>query len=146
MRRQELRTAAAARGGGPRRDRNSGGRTLPGLWVPLKLGRKHDGEQPGSGTQGIVAVARHGGNGLSDDTWVPVLCVDGRIVSPLLAELRRAGIPAYCARFRRGWHLPSRRSEWCVWVGYGAYGRAQERLAEVVPALVRSLRRGTPAA
>ena len=90
-------------------------------------------------------LARNCGNGLSDDVWVPVLCVDGRIVTPLLAELRRAGVPACCTRFRDGWHLPPRRSEWCVWVGYDAYGRAEERLTEVVPLLVRSLRRGTTA-
>jgi hypothetical protein len=87
-------------------------------------------------------LARHRGNGLTDDMWVPVLCVDGRVVSALLGELRRAGIPAYCARLRPGWRLPLCRSEWCVWVGYNAYGRAQERLAEVMPLLIRSLRRG----
>lgn len=91
-------------------------------------------------------LARNGGNGLSDDTWVPVLCVDGRIVTALLAELRRAGVPAYCVRFRGGWHLPPRRSRWCVWVGFNAYGPAQERLAEVMPLLVRSLRRGATTA
>ncbi len=91
-------------------------------------------------------LARHRSNGLTDDTWVPVLCIDGRIVAALLGELRRAGIPAYCARFRPGWRLPPRRSEWCVWVGYNAYGRAQERLAEVMPLLIRSLRRGIASA
>jgi hypothetical protein len=87
-------------------------------------------------------LAQQCGNGLTDDTWVPVLCVDGRIVGALLSELHRAGIPAYCARLRPGWQLPPRRIEWCVWVGYNAYGRAQERLAEVMPLLIRSLRRG----
>jgi hypothetical protein len=79
------------------------------------------------------------GNGLPDDIWVPVLFVDGRIVSPLLAELRRAGIPAYCARFGRGWHAPLRPSMWCVWVGRSAYPRADGNLAAAVPRLTRSL-------
>jgi len=85
---------------------------------------------------------RQRSNGLPDDTWVPVLFVDSRIVSALLAELRRAGSPAYCARFRRGWHTPSEPSMWCVWVGRSAYRRAEERLAAAVPRLVRSLYRG----
>jgi hypothetical protein len=91
-------------------------------------------------------LARRRGNGLSDDTWVPVQCVDGRIVRPLLDELHRAGVPARCTRLRRGWRLPPHHSEWCVWVGYDRYSRGQERLAEVVPLLISSLRRGTAAA
>jgi len=47
--------------------------------------------------------------------------VEGRIVAPLLTEVRRAGIPAHCTRLRRGWHLPH-HSEWCVWVvAYSSY-------------------------
>ena len=84
---------------------------------------------------------RQRGNGLPDDIWVPVLFVDGRIVSALLAELRRAGIPAYCTRFRRGWHVPPPPGMWCVWVGRTADGRADERLAAAVPRLVRSFYR-----
>jgi hypothetical protein len=84
---------------------------------------------------------RQRGNGLPDDIWVPVLLVDSRIISALLAELRRAGIPAYCARFRRGWHIPLQPSMWCVWVGRSAYPRAEERLAATVPRLVRNLYR-----
>jgi hypothetical protein len=91
-------------------------------------------------------LARRRGNGLSDVTWVPVLCVDGRVVGPLLGELRRAGVPARCTRLRRGWRPPPHHSEWCVWVGYDRYGQAEERLAEVVPLLISSLRRGTAAA
>jgi hypothetical protein len=91
-------------------------------------------------------VARYRGNGLSDATWVPVLCVDGRIVGPLLAEMRRAGVAAHCTPLRRGWRLPLHHSEWCVWVGYSSYWRGQERLAEILPLLISVLRGGTAAA
>jgi hypothetical protein len=84
---------------------------------------------------------RQRGNGLPDDTWVPVLLVESRIVSALLAELRRAGIPAYCTHFRRGWHIPPQPGMWCVWVGCSAHRRADEKLAAAVPRLVRSLYR-----
>jgi hypothetical protein len=91
-------------------------------------------------------LVRHRGNGLTDQTWVPMLCVDRRIVDALLTELRRAGIPAKCTRLGASWHLPAHPREWCLWVGYDAYWMAQERLDEVMPPLVRSLRRrtGTP--
>jgi hypothetical protein len=59
----------------------------------------------------------------------------------LLAELRRAGIPAYCTHFRRGWHIPPQPGMWCVWVGCSAHRRADEKLAAAVPRLVRSLYR-----
>jgi hypothetical protein len=91
-------------------------------------------------------LARQRGNGLRDGTWAPVLFVDGRIVTALLMELRRAGIPAYCARVSPGWHIGHRPGTWCLWVGYSAYERAEERLAEVMPLLVRSLGGGTAAA
>lgn len=78
-------------------------------------------------------------NGLPDNIWVPVIFVDSRIVSDLLAELRTAGIPAYCARFRRGWYGCPHPGMWCVWVGHSTYRRAEERLAAAVPRLVRSL-------
>lgn len=49
----------------------------------------------------IVAEADlYGDNGLSDDTWLPVLFVnresDGRIISLLLTEPRRGVVPAVC--------------------------------------------------
>jgi hypothetical protein len=88
-------------------------------------------------------LVSHRGNGLTDDTWVPMFCVDRRIVDPLLTELRRAGVPARCTRLGASWHLPAHPGEWCLWVGYAAYVRAQERLAEVMPLLVRSLRHRT---
>lgn len=91
-------------------------------------------------------LARYRGNGLSDVTGVPAVCVDGRIVAPLLTEMRRAGLPAHCTRLRPGWRLPPHHSEWCVWVGYSGYRKGQERLAEIIPLLIGSLRGGTAAA
>jgi hypothetical protein len=88
-------------------------------------------------------LVRQRDNGLTDSTWVPTLCVDRRIVDALLIELRRAGVPARCTRLGASWHFPTNRSEWCLWVGNDAYWQAQERVAEVMPLLVRSLRGGT---
>jgi hypothetical protein len=90
-------------------------------------------------------LVRHRGNGLTADTWVPMFCVDRRIVDALLTELRRAGVPARCTRLGVSWHLPAHPGRWCLWVGYDAYGPAQERLAEVMPLLTRSVRRDTKA-
>lgn len=84
---------------------------------------------------------RQRSNGLPADVWVPVLLVDGRIVTALLAELRRAGIPAYCARFRSGRYIPPPPSRWCVWVSRSTCGTAEEKLAEVLPLLIHSLYR-----
>jgi hypothetical protein len=41
------------------------------------------------------------GNGVDDDAWAPTLQVNADHVTPLLAALREAGVPAYAAR-RRG--------------------------------------------
>lgn len=82
-------------------------------------------------------------NGLQDDWWVPVLMVEGRIVIGLLEELHRARIPAYCTRVMPGGLSFPR---WCLWVGGSAYDRAEERLAEVLPLLTRSSRRGPASA
>jgi len=88
-------------------------------------------------------LARRRGNGLSDVIWVPVWCVDGRVVPCLLAEMHRAGVPAHCTRLRRGWRPPAHHSQWCLWVGYDSYWQAQERLAEVLPPLIGLLHGGT---
>ena len=88
-------------------------------------------------------LVRHRGNGLTDNTWVPMFCVDRRIVDALLTELRRAGVPARCTRLGTSWHLPAHPGKWCLWVGYDAYGPAQERLAEVMPLLARFVHRNT---
>jgi hypothetical protein len=94
------------------------------------------------GQQRGMPGRRERGNGLRDDSWVPILSVDGRIVADLLAELHRAGIPAYCARFRLGWHFLLRSGNpWCLWVGASACEKAEERLADVMPLLIDSLRR-----
>jgi hypothetical protein len=92
-------------------------------------------------------------NGLSDDSWAPILEIDSDLVDPLLAALGARGVPAYAAatlEHRSGHRLaalpgprahakrgPSHR----VWVGCSAYGRAEETLITVLPALVR--RRGS---
>jgi hypothetical protein len=81
-------------------------------------------------------------NGLQDDTWVPVLLVDRRIVTALLDDLRSTGVPARCTRFRPGWHIPPWPATWCVWVSRSAYPRAQERLAVTVPRLIRAMNQG----
>lgn len=91
--------------------------------------------RPGTSVRGFAERrTRPGGNGLSDDTWVPVLSLDGRIVSAVLAETRRAGVQAYCARFSCGWHFPPRRGERCLRVDSKTYGRTQDRLAKVMRA------------
>jgi hypothetical protein len=91
-------------------------------------------------------LVRHRGNGLTDVIWVPMFCVDRRIVDALLTELRRAGVPARCTRLGATWHFPAHPGKWCLWVGQDAYGQAQQRLAEVMPLLVRSLRGRTETA
>jgi hypothetical protein len=99
-----------------------------------------------SGLQGFRWwLAGHQANGLTDDTWVPMLCLDRRIVTALLTELRRAGVPARCTRLGASWNFSAPRDRWCLWAGYATYGLAQERLAEVMPLLVRSARRNTQA-
>jgi len=69
-----------------------------------------------------------------------VLCGDGRIVTPLLT-----GIPVRCTRLRRGWRLPPHHSEGVVG-GPLRLPECQERLAEIIPLLIGSLRGGTAAA
>jgi len=77
------------------------------------------------------------GNGLDDDAWAPILEVDGDVVAPLLAALGAAGVPAYAAvptasgaAGHRGGPPGCR-----LWVGTSAYGRAEETLIAVLPAL-----------
>lgn len=94
---------------------------------------------PRATSRGVVS------NGLAEDVWVPVWCVDRRIVDRLLAELAGIGVPAYCSRLRGRWLPPVRRSEWCLWVGQRSYDRAEVKLAEILPALVKSLQGGAEA-
>jgi hypothetical protein len=87
---------------------------------------------------------RERGNGLGDDAWVPVMFISRRVISAVLAELGRAGVPAYCARFNPAWcGIPAR---WCLWVGRSANGRAEERLTEVMLGLFGDLGSGPSAA
>jgi hypothetical protein len=89
-------------------------------------------------------LTRERGNGLGDDAWVPVLFIHRRIISAVLAELGRAGVPAYCSRFNPAWcGIPAR---WCLWVGRSASGRAEERLTELMLGLVGDLDSGPSAA
>jgi len=81
-------------------------------------------------------LIRFRGNGLDDPVWVPVLCLDGRIVEPLLAEIRSAGLAACRTRMRPGWSFQFDPTCWCLWLGFGRYWEGQERLAEVMPLLL----------
>jgi len=88
------------------------------------------------------------GNGLNDDSWAPILEIDSDLVAPLLAALGARGVPAYAAatpRQRSGHRLaalPGPRAHakggltHRVWVGCSAYGRAEDALIAVLPALV----------
>jgi hypothetical protein len=82
-------------------------------------------------------------NGLRGYWWLPVLIVKGRMVSDLLEELRRVGIPACCVRF--GSSLPAVPQRWCLLVGSNSYQGAEESLGKVLSLLNRSPRYG-PAA
>jgi hypothetical protein len=84
------------------------------------------------------------GNGLNDIAWAPFADVSSAVVPGLLAEFRRAGVPAYAAAVRRPLRRPGRRSpteasgECCrIWVGSSAHSRAEETLRLALPALLR---------
>lgn len=79
-------------------------------------------------------------NGLTDETWVPLICVDGRVVKFILADLRQAGVPARCVRLRQGWHILLEPGPWCLWAGGSYYRQASERLSIILPGLLRYLR------
>jgi hypothetical protein len=80
------------------------------------------------------------GNGLSDSGWAPLADIDPRLVRPLLAALRSAGVPAYAAPVTRR-PLPSRaRRRWRLWVGTSRYSLAEEILRIRLPALLRHSR------
>jgi hypothetical protein len=79
------------------------------------------------------------GNGLGDAAWAPVLDVPAGIVAPLLAAFSAARVPAYAAQpdpFSRciDRRVGARRG-WRIWVGTSAYGRAEDVLLSVMPAL-----------
>jgi hypothetical protein len=79
------------------------------------------------------------GNGLDDDAWAPILEVGADVVTPLLAAFRAAGVPAYCAGMRpalsRRGACGQAPSDYRVWVGSSAHGRAVETLITVMPSL-----------
>lgn len=78
------------------------------------------------------------GNGLDALSWAPILEVDARIVTILLAELGRAGVPAYAAA-RAGATPESRRfphRDWPayrLWVASTSYAAAEDVLMGVLP-------------
>jgi hypothetical protein len=82
----------------------------------------------------------HGyGNGLDDDAWAPALEVDARIMALLLEAFRAAGVPAYVATERPSEAAGEAWPSYRIWVGTSAYGRAEDVLIEVMPALLRHL-------
>jgi hypothetical protein len=86
--------------------------------------------------------SRGTGNGLSDAGWAPVADIDARIVTPLLAELRSAGVPAHAAPVtgRPGGSRPRaqgrEKPSYRLWVGTSAYSRAEEFLRTRLPVLL----------
>lgn len=86
--------------------------------------------------------SRGTGNGLSDAGWAPIADIDVRIVTPLLAELRAAGVPAHAAPVRcrpsrsRPGGQPSDKPRYRLWVGTSAYSRAEEVLRIRLPVLL----------
>jgi hypothetical protein len=79
------------------------------------------------------------GNGLDDDSWIPVLEISERIVPQVLSSLRLAQVPAYAApahsaavALRAGSTVPP---GYQLWVGGSAYGEAEAVLLAVMPSL-----------
>jgi hypothetical protein len=87
--------------------------------------------------------SRGRGNGLDDASWAPIADVDASIVTPLLAELGAAGVPAHAAPvpvrpsqlLRR---QPAGRPRYRLWVGTSAYSQAEDLLRVRLPVLCRS--------
>ncbi len=65
-------------------------------------------------------------NGIDDDAWAPILEVTADQVPPLLAALRKAGVPAYAA------HSRAMETSYQLWVGSSAHARAEETLVRVL--------------
>ncbi len=85
---------------------------------------------------------RGSGNGLDDAGWAPIADVDASIVTPLLAELAAAGVPAHAAPVPRPGQLLRRQSaggaRYRLWVGTSAYSRAEDLLRIRLPLLSRT--------
>ena len=81
------------------------------------------------------------GNGLDDESWVPVLEISEQVVTRVLGVLRDAGVPAYAAAARRAASRLRDRSgrpaSYQLWVGASAYGRAESALVAAMPSLAR---------
>jgi hypothetical protein len=77
------------------------------------------------------------GNGLDDESWVPILEISERIVPEVLSALRRAGVPAYTApaglAARRLRDRSARPPGYQLWVGASAYGEAESALLALMP-------------
>jgi len=81
------------------------------------------------------------GNGLDDDSWVPVLEISEQVVPRVLGSLRDAGVPGYAAPSRTGSGRLGDRSRrpdgWQLWVGASGYGRAEAALLAAMPSLAQ---------
>lgn len=85
------------------------------------------------------------GNGLDDDSWIPILEISERIVPQVLSSLRLARVPAYAApthpaavALRAGSAVPP---GYQLWVGGSAYGEAESALLAVMPSLANEAAR-----
>jgi len=79
------------------------------------------------------------GNGLEDESWIPILEISERVVPRVLAALRASGVPAYAAlsgptagRLR---DRSARPPGYQLWVGGSAYGEAESILLSLMPSL-----------
>lgn len=88
------------------------------------------------------------GNGLDDVSWAPILDISERVVPEILAELRRAGVPAYAAPSGTMADMlrarPGRPAGYHLWVGGSAYGDAESALLALMPSLSRGTTGGEP--
>jgi len=81
------------------------------------------------------------GNGLEDASWAPILDVDARVISALLAALREVNVPAFAlpshSVAQRLRHAHGLALSYRVWVGASRYSVAETTLLRVIPDLNR---------
>jgi len=81
------------------------------------------------------------GNGLSDDSWAPVLVISEQVVPRVLTVLQAALVPAYAAPISpaAGWlrDRSGRPADCQLWVGATAYGTAEAALLAAMPSVER---------
>jgi hypothetical protein len=80
------------------------------------------------------------GNGLDDDSWVPVLVISEQVVTRVLKVLQAEMVPAYAAPTTPAGWLRDRSGQpagYQLWVGATAYGRAEAALLAVMPSVAR---------